>query len=199
MNTAGHAVVWTSTAHRQTCSPKNSTAPMRSASAEREPSDLSTLFRPAGIEEALLLGCAGQDASAIRTGWGLLSFGDLNGLGTAVAGTTVPGVPRRIRPPGAQAQRRERTARRPPHPSQRPTRPREQPAIRCRHHCQQHPAQGRGPTVRTCFSEDLSASQSSGVSASTAGEAIIRPSPSLSPRESAKEYGSPSSRKDSRV
>jgi hypothetical protein len=65
MNVVGHAVVWTSTAHRQMCSPKNSTAPMRSASAEREPSDLSTLVRPAGIEEALLLGCNGQDAAAI--------------------------------------------------------------------------------------------------------------------------------------
>jgi hypothetical protein len=73
MNAVGPAVVWTSTAHRQMCSPKNSTAPMRSASAEREPSGLSTLVRPAGIEEALLLGCAGQDAAAIRTGWGLLS------------------------------------------------------------------------------------------------------------------------------
>ncbi len=73
MHAVGHAVVWTSTAHRQTCSPKNSTAPMRSASAEREPSGLSTLVRPAGIEEALRLGCNGQDASATCTGWGLLS------------------------------------------------------------------------------------------------------------------------------
>jgi hypothetical protein len=100
-------------------------------------------------------------------------FGDLYGLGTAVAGTTVPGVPRRIRPPGARAQRRERTSRRPLHPSQRPTRPRDKPAVRCRHRCHQHPAQGGGPTVRTCFSENLSASQSSGASSSTAGEAIM--------------------------
>jgi hypothetical protein len=70
MDAVGPAVVWTSTAHRQTCSPKNSTAPMRSASAEREPSGLRTLVRPAGIEEALLLGCNGQDAAAIRTSWG---------------------------------------------------------------------------------------------------------------------------------
>ena len=76
MHAVGHAVFWTSTAHRQACSPKNSTAPMRSASAVREPSGLRTLVRPAGIEEALLLGCTGQDAAMIFK----------NGLGAAVAG-----------------------------------------------------------------------------------------------------------------
>jgi hypothetical protein len=151
----GHAVMWTSTVHQ------------RSTSEVREQSGISVFVIPAGNCRSDRVPCHSVEPGAafrLPREKKLRRF-----VRAAVAGTTVPGAWRQVRPSSARAQRHESSFRRPsstPHWLSAPDAPARGAGNSMSSSLPAAPLARAWVTVRACLSHNLSASQSSGASSS---------------------------------